>query len=265
MEGNLVVTTSRKATPELVACAQQWAERLQAAYVPRAGHSLRELASLAGARGVLVVAEGDNVVYHEPTEGVEYFFHPNLARLRIHNIKTGRGDPMVTAMQLGAGDRVLDCTLGRGTDAIIASWAVGESGRVVGVEVVPLLAQLTIHGLRTYPEPSAEVRAAMRRVCALQADHNDFLQRQADNSFDIVYFDPIFDRPVDTAATMRPLRHLAAPGAVTRQALAQALRVAARRVVIKQRRDSPLWRQLPPDAVIAGHNSRIEYGLFNAD
>ncbi len=260
----LIVTTSRKARANLIQQAQAWAHRLRVTYLPRDDLSLRRLAEEAGVAGALVVTP-QRVVYREPSSGLEYFFHPNLARLRIHNLKTGRGDPMVTAMALAEGDWVLDCTLGRGTDAIIAAWVVSESGEVVGVEKVPVIAQLTIHGLQTYEEHSAELKTAMRRVKALEADYEDFLPQQAGESFDVVYFDPIFDQPVDTSAAIRPLRHLAADEPVTQAALVEARRVARRRVVVKQRRDTPLWAQVLPDEVISGGKSRIEYGIFAAD
>lgn len=45
---------------------------------------------------------------------------------------------MLRAAGLSEGDTFLDCTLGLGSDAIIASMAVGETGSVIGIEKTAL-------------------------------------------------------------------------------------------------------------------------------
>jgi len=164
-----VVSTSRKPTSKLTSAAREWAERLGVQQVPRRGRSLLAICGEQGVEGVLTVTPV-RVALVLPREGLEYFFHPSMARTRIHNIRDGRGDPMVSAMALQPGDEVLDCTLGRGSDAIVASWVVGETGHVVGIEVQPLVAELTIHGLKTYEIEGPGIVAAMRWIEALHGD-----------------------------------------------------------------------------------------------
>ena len=67
-------------------------------------------------------------------EEVPFFFHPNLAMIRIKRIINGESDPYFVAGDITAGSTVLDCTLGLGADAIVASFAVGQSGKVVALE-----------------------------------------------------------------------------------------------------------------------------------
>ena len=52
------------------------------------------------------------------TPGREYHWHPGLLHTRV---EAGWTHPLVRAMDLTQGDRVLDCTLGLGTDAHFAS------------------------------------------------------------------------------------------------------------------------------------------------
>jgi len=205
---NLVVTTSHKAGSEQQDQARAWAARLAASFTLRRGRSIAKLAADEGATGVLVISDR-LPVYYEPGHGLEYFFHPNMAKVRIHNLKAGRRDPMIEAMQLCEGDSVLDCTLGRGCDAIVASWVVGAAGKVTGVERVPILAALAEHGLANYEIQPADVAAAMRRIKVHQADYHNILADADSASFDIVYFDPIFDRPLDGSRAMDLLRALA--------------------------------------------------------
>ena len=261
---DLVVTTSRSVSGTRLAEAAAWAERLGAPLVDRADLRLAALAAAHGVAGVLVVG-GDRVAYYEPARDLTYFYHPGMARTRVRNLQSGRGDPLVTALRLQPGDRVLDCTLGRATDAIVASWVVGPAGRVVGLEKMPLLACLTVEGLQHYQIAPPDLEAAMRRVEAHRADYHDFLPAQPDGAFEVVYFDPLFDRPVEASSGMAPLRPLASPEPVTAAAVHEALRVARRCVGIKQRRASPLWADLPfPVTLISGGHSTIEYGVVEA-
>ncbi len=255
----IIITGSRErpTPPE----AEWWASRLEGRIVQRGRWSLKELAERHGAWGVLVI-QAHRVTFYVPAEDVEYFYHPGMARRRVRNVAKGMGDPMVTAMSLRVGDRVLDCTLGRGTDATIASLVVGEEGRVVGVESVPVVAALTEQGLKTFDSGVGEVNQAMARIEVVCADNADYLAAAEPSSFDVVYFDPLFDRPVEASSAMVPLRALADARALTREVLDLARRVARRWVVVKQRRDSPLWQDMVPEGIVRGHHSSIEYGRF---
>lgn len=259
-EPSLIVTTARRPTLELERRAQEWSVRLGVPAVPRAGLGVEALARAHGAIGVVVV-EADRTIYLEPAIGLEYFFHPNLAAVRIRNIESGTGDHMVEAMGLQPGDHVLDCTLGRASDAIVCAWRVGERGRVVGIEKVPVIAYLTAEGLQRGQFVGKRFTRIMRRVEAFCADYNDYLPTCAEGSFDVVYFDPIFHDPVKQSTNMESLRAIADAEIPGPEALRQALRVARRCVVIKQRRGTPLWEQLNITEVHGGKHARVEYGV----
>ena len=70
-----------------------------------------------------------------------------MSALRIKHLASGQPDSMVTAAGLKKGDHVLDCTMGMGADAIVASFVVGDQGRVVSLESEPVIAAITGHGL----------------------------------------------------------------------------------------------------------------------
>jgi hypothetical protein len=170
---------------------------------------------------------------------------------------------MVAAMGLQEGDQVLDCTLGRGTDAIVAAAVVGEQGRVLGLEVVPVLAALTADGLAHVRQPR-RIAVSARRIEVRCADYERCLPEYADASFDVVYFDPVFERPVEASDAMIPLRRLADKRRLTPEAVAQARRVARRRVVVKHNRNASLWEELGVTQFIVGRHSRVEYGIIEA-
>lgn len=258
-----VVTTSRRPSGEVQREARDWAERLGVRYVPRRQCSLAAVIAEAGVPAALVVSS-QRVVFVWPERDVEYFFHPSMAKIRLRNLAARRGDPMVTAMGLQAGQQVLDCTLGRASDAVIASYVIGPEGRVVGLEVVPVICQLTAHGVQHYRSGRTDLDEALRRIAVHCADYREYLPQCESQSFDVVYFDPVFTRPLLDALPMAPLRELAAKGTVTPQVLQEARRVARERVVIKDVIHSELWAELGVATVVRGGGSRIEFGVIEA-
>lgn len=260
----LVITTSRKPNPDIASRVEHWSRTLGATAVPRRERNIQTICREEGVRGVLIVQD-DRAIYYEPAGGIEYFFHPNLAAVRIRNIKHGAPDHMVEAMDLQPGDEVLDCTMGRAADAIICAHVVGEAGRVVAIEKVPVLAHLTIEGLRAGEFVSESFTAVMRRIDARCADHNDFLPQCKAVSFDVVYFDPIFDQPLKKSQSMEDLRALSDRDDVTPGAVREAIRVARRCVVVKQRRGAGLCERLGITDIRGGKRSRVEYGVIPAE
>lgn len=259
MKRDIIVTTSRSAGETLWREAVRWAQKLDATPVRRSG-SLADLCETHDADGVLTITR-QQYIYREPDSGLEYFFHPGMSKTRIHNIKAGRGDPMIAAMNLTEGDSVLDCTVGRASDAIVAAWVVGPPGRVVGLETVPIIAHLTIHGLHNYKDPNAAINSAMRRIEVRHADYEQVLPDLETGLFNVVYFDPIFHEPLARSEPMKPLRQLADSAPVTANNLQEALRVASRCVVIKQRYDTDLWEKLGITEIVGSDSSRVEYGI----
>ena len=61
---------------------------------------------------------------------------------------------------------------------------------------------------------------------------------------------------------MAPLRALADQASLSGRAVPEARRVARRRVVIKQRRGTPLWEELGVTEIIGSPKSRLEYGVI---
>ena len=81
-------------------------------------------------------------------------------------------------------------------------------------------------------EPPA-LEAAMRRVEVARADYGNFLRGEADDAWDVVYFDPMFATTVVAARGLDMVRRLARAGGPTSADLDQARRGARRRVGMK--------------------------------
>ena len=257
-----IVTTVRRGqryTEANRSLAARTAKDLGILNVPRGNDSLEELRSTYDVDAVLVARQG--LLTLVTAEG-ELFFHPGMAHLRIKNLLLGHGDHLVRALGLAEGLHVLDCTLGTGADAIVESFAVGESGRVTALESNALIAAVIADGLAHALGDNYEMHAAMRRIQVHHADALTFLRTAAEDSYDVVYFDPMFRRPLHESAGMNALRGLADPRALTEETIAEARRVARCRVVMKERRESVEFARLGFTEITGGRYSRIAYGVM---
>ncbi len=169
------------------------------------------------------VLGGDGWTFHGPHGAMQ--FSPGLAHVRIERLRTGvqQPDQLLQVSELREGDTVLDCTLGLGVDAQVCAYVVGARGRVVGLEASRPLALFVAEGLRSLGS-SIEVR----HTRALE-----FLRTQPAASFDVVFFDPMFGRPVKSSAAFEVLRRYAVHEPLDEETLQEARRVARRCVVIK--------------------------------
>jgi SAM-dependent methyltransferase len=195
-------------------------------FAERRGRSLAEVARESGVEALLVVG-GESTLF---LDGRCHRFHAGMGALRAKRLSRGEEttrDSFLEAAGIRPGDSVLDCTLGLGADALVAAAAAGPSGRVVGLEASPALAAWVAEGLRLLGDPAAgrvEVRAA---------EHGAFLEACPERSFDLVVFAPMFRHAQEQAAAFELVRRLADPRPLSAGALARAVRVARRAVLVK--------------------------------
>lgn len=257
---NFIVTTTRKplATTENLAAAI--AQKLGGRFVMREDFSLEKLRKIHGTENILLVKKDSLGV--ATVEG-ELFFHPNTAHLRIKNLRGGDGDRLIDALKISSGSKVLDCTLGLGSDAIVESFVAGEAGKVVALEVNPLIAEIVRYGLKNFSDDSPHILDAMRRVEVLNGDCKEFLKTCADNSFDAVYFDPMFRRPIKKSSGLNPIRPLADAQPLTPEIIREACRVAKFRVVMKEHSGSAEFSRLGFKVAGGSKYSSIAFGVIN--
>ena len=99
-------------------------------YVPRGRKSLPLLMEENQAEGIIVWHE-EGPVLHLQNE--KFFFHPSMAKNRLSAYRNHqRVDLLIKACDLQRPDTFLDCTLGIGADAIVASYFTEQ--RVTGLE-----------------------------------------------------------------------------------------------------------------------------------
>ena len=258
----MIVTTVYDPSLAEIEQAKEIAVFLQLPYIRRGRRSLVKLRQRCQTETLIVAAESGPLV--NTSEG-ELFFHLGMAALRIKSIRDGKPDHMAIAMGLTEGLSVLDCTLGLATDALVACMLTGERGKVTGLESSPLIAFISGWGLAHHTSEEADITSAMRRIKVVSIDYRQYLATLPDGAVDVVYFDPMFRRPLYTSSGIGPLRVFAETAGLEKNDLLAACRVAKRRVVIKETRESPEFARLGITRFSGGKYSRIQYGIIERE
>lgn len=210
----------------------------------------------------LLVEEEKELAAHWP-DGMHLAFHPGMAVQRIRQIKDHKVEMLTHVTGVRPGDTILDCTMGLAGDAIVLAYAAGDTGKVTALESSPLIYAITSYGLNRWDTGSWRMHQAMRRIEPHCCDYRDYLQQLAEGAYDIVYLDPMFERPVLRSSGIAPLRREANHAPLTEEMLQLASRAARRRVVVKHRAGT--LQHLQFDQVQGGTYSALAYGLIMTD
>lgn len=259
LTGTIYVTVARNGVQsDIIAAAKRWAVKFGATYLERQyNKSVEQLLSEDGV-GAVIVFEKNGPCIHSSYGTFSY--HPGMAVLRMQQIQQGKKDYLAEALALTEKNRVLDCTLGLAADAMIAAHYLGPDGYVVGLEASPLIHCAVKYGLAHYKTNSDALNAAMGKINAICITAQEYLYTCAVNSFDVVYFDPMFRCPVQGANAMDALRPLSYEQPLGKTTVLRALQIAPR-VVIKERNEYIL-RAYGCRQFVGGKYSRFKYGII---
>lgn len=256
----MLVTTSYEAAESVISEARRIAEETGGIWAPRGRSSLQQLRAKHRDDRLLLMDNEGLLKYYEGNAAPLYF-HPSSAMLRVKRNLLGEADPLLEASGAVPGDRVLDCTAGLGSDAIVFADRVGQQGSVTAVESSAVLLWIVARGLRNYRSGLEPLDAAMRRVRLVPGDHLDYLRRAPDKSVDIVYFDPMFRSPLQDSVHLQPMRQLANTSPISVEAIREAVRAARKCVVLKETARSREFVRLGFADVRRTH-SKIAYGVI---
>ncbi len=254
-----VITTGGRPDERSVKLAMEASEVLGYPVVERKKRSVAKLQEVYGAD--VIVAGKDRFDLYRIGMEEPFFFHPNSAAFRLKRLVNGETDPLIEVAQLKNADSFLDCTLGLASDSIIASFITGKRGKVLGVEADQTVAFITGRGLRSFPSESEPLLQAMNRIEVIQAEAVEFLRGQTDSSWDVVYMDPMFHTPIAESSNFTSLRQAGVHCSLSQQWVDQALRVSRRRVVVKDRFDSPIFEQFDMVRKIRP-NTKFHFGFI---
>ena len=226
-------------------------------YVPR--RKLKEFAKKSGLDFYYVVEKDGRVVIR--WEGGEFFFHPSVSILRMRNIRNGQRDYLIEALELEGNEKVLDLTFGLGSEAILIA-AFLPSGKVIGLEKSIHIYTVVSEGIKNFKTDLKWLRDALSRIDLLHEDFKDFIRKADDESFDVVYCDPMFENPKYESSAMNPLRPFAVYDTVDEDDLNHMIRIAKKKVVLKSCVEDSLFRRIRVDEIIGSKKSGVIYGII---
>ncbi|WP_078391429.1 class I SAM-dependent methyltransferase [Shouchella patagoniensis] len=257
----MIVTTARKQAEKLKQTAIHHAQLFQVPFIERGDRSLDTLFREYQV-DVLIVAKNKLALYGL-NEETPFFYHPNSSLLRYKQWKKTKYDPFIETAQLSEGDIVIDASLGMGADAVMAQLAVGKSGKVIGLEADHRIATIVAQGLQSWSDADALFIDAMRRIHVKQCNSLHFLKNAADNSADIVYFDPMFETKIDSPG-LSGMRKFASYQPLSLEMVQEAKRVARRAVVLKDHYQSQQFKRFE-FVVKRRQHAAFQYGLIVLD
>lgn len=236
-----IVTTAGRPNEEMEQRAKAVASSLEYSYVERKKRSVAKMQELYKANVIVIGKE--RYEYFAYGHQHPFFFHPNSAAYRLKRLAKEGTDPLVDVCELKRGDSFLDCTLGIGSDSIVASFAVGKEGKVVGIEANKNVAYIVREGMQTYDTTELPLTACMRQIKVIHADAVNYLTSLPTNSFNVVYMDPMFEEVIEEANNFETLRNSGEHIALSQEWVQQAKRVARNCVVLKAHYQSSYFEQ----------------------
>jgi 16S rRNA (guanine1516-N2)-methyltransferase len=229
-------------------------------WVPRRQFSLSKLRRRYTEDEIMLLTEQE-IRYFSADHHLPLFFHPSTAAIRIKRMLKGEADSLISIAGLTEGDTVLDCTAGLASDSILFYYAVGVSGKVTALESTRTLVMLLQEGLTHYESDIAAINSAMRRITIIHAEYLAYLQGMPAGSVDVIYFDPMFRLPIVESSAISPLRDIANAEALSVEAIAEAKRVARKKVIFKEHKDSKEFARLD-FAKVFRSQTNIAYGVI---
>ncbi|MDF2535764.1 MAG: Protein-L-isoD(D-D) O-methyltransferase [Bacillales bacterium] len=254
----MFVTTIERTTDDFNKKAIKISEELNLPFVVRNRVTVKKLMNQYQSDCLVV---GNDLVFNSFLTGQSVFFHPNFAQVRLKRYLKGEMDSFLDIAMIEPGDHVLDCTLGFASDAILASVKVGENGSITGLENNKIWAYILKQGLKEYETKFMELKNALNKIRCLNMDYEEYLLNAPNKSYDIVYFDPMFEQSIEESNGLNNLKIFASNKKLTKETIYQAIRVARKQIILKAHYKSPLFEELG-FKVFVRKSSKFHFGVI---
>ncbi len=232
--------------------AQKLAERLNLVLVTKVSEK-QELCLQLDENGLSLLRTGDKSL-----GALNVDFNDGALTWRRNH---GGGNGQAVAKAVGLKQKkqlhILDATAGTATDAFVLA-ALGC--QMTLVERHPIVAALLEDALlRAQQEP--EVQNITQHMTLHQGSSLDFMLKKPENSFDVVYLDPMFPhsgKKAQVKKSMQYFRDMVGKDEDADDLLEPALKLAKYRVVVKRPRKSPFLNQKTPSFSQEGKANRFD-------
>lgn len=168
----------------------------------------------------------------------------------------------LTASGAKEGVRVLDVTAGFGQDSFMMAWAGAD---VTALERSPIVYEVLNDGFRrAFEEGSMWQHGA--RLHLERCDALEFL-KSCDEKFDVIYLDPMFDKPKKKSKSPKPMQLLQALLPPDENQIAELFEAAKAKASVRVVIKLPLKGEVPlpkPNATFAGQSIRYDVYLVRS-
>ncbi|WP_079509469.1 class I SAM-dependent methyltransferase [Mesobacillus jeotgali] len=258
----MFVTTAGRTDEHMTAQAKLIALELKTEFIPRKKRSVSKIQELV--KDDCLVVGKERLELFPLGESEPFFFHPNSAMFRIKRLMKLERDPLIDAAQLRKGKSFLDCSLGLGSDSVVASFVVSDEGAVTGIEARKELSYLVKAGLRTWDSGNELINRAMKNIEVIEGYSLDILKELPDSSVDCVYFDPMFDESILESDGIRSLTKFAVYEGLSHEMVAHAKRISRERVVLKDHFRSRRFEEFG-FSVIVRKSAKFHFGVIEKE
>lgn len=258
----MYITTAGRTNQTMIEKAIHYSEKWNIPYIERNKLTVKQLQDRW--KDDLIVVGKERLELYFFGELEPFFFHPNSAMFRIKRLMKQETDPFIEACGLELGSSFLDCTFGMGSDSIVASFVTGDRGKTIGIEWNRYIALIVKEGLKTWNTNIPEINAAMNKIEVIHGDHLHMLKQFPTNSFDCVYFDPMFDEHITESNGIHVLSKVAMKTPFTTELIEEAKRVAKKRVVLKDHYKSERFSLFHFEQNVR-KTSKFHYGVIHVN
>ncbi len=246
----MAVTTAHKPNPQQVKRAKVLSAELGCKYVPR-----RHFKPIKDEIVIIIERDGVSAIKDDK----RLFFHPSLAVLRKSNFEVGQRDYLIESLSLSGNEKVLDCTLGLGSEALLIAHFL-PNGKVKCLESSKIIKMIVEDGLKDKNLPEWVVDAS-KRIEIMEGDYKEFI-RKTEEKFDCIYVDPMFEHPELKSNAMNALRPFADYSGLTSDDLEVMKGMATKRIVVKARWNDSIFEKYKFDRVVGSLKSNVGYGVI---
>ena len=257
---NLGITTIRKPDDHVLSLAKAKSKEWTIPYFKRDG-LLLEMAEKNGREGFLIY--GHQLPSFWTKESV-YKFHLGTSVLRIKRLQEWKSDRVCRLLPRDCSS-VLDCTFGHGGDSTVFSFYLGNHGKVVSLEKSLPIYEIGKSGIESFADKDEKITEALRRIQLVHVDFHDYLsEERRSKQFDVVYFDTMFKHPVKRLENQTEgFRRAACYDELTENILRKAVGVAGKRVIVKERPFSKIFKLGIFNKIYSKKGQSTAYGVID--
>ena len=258
------ITTSLKNRETDILMAKNIASENNLKYISRNNLSFEELFTKNNCKRIFMVKNNELNLFND--NGDELFFHPGTGLIRTKVMERNEEDLLIKALGISPEDKVLDCTGGLANDSVVISYYL-DKGSLFTLEKSLELFLIVKYGLLTYQRGSKKLKESFKRINLINIDYNTFFEEldlnESKEIFDSVYFDPMFEKPVEESSGISKIREYASYDLISKEIIERALKYSKKRVVVKIRNSNYSFiKEMKPKYLLGGSRSKIRYAVF---